>query len=166
MQPDAKDMLPESDSDDDLSVSSAPIVQEPTSLHEFVSKNATDEVFDAALKEGKASTNTLKMVLMGQGRAGKTSLWKALCDRTFDAKEETTHGVNARQIVTTRFLQEWKALESGCAVCQEEAGAAQWVAQELRNQLGLGPVVKKIRSREFEQFVYEPDGSLDRRWSF
>ena len=36
----------------------------------------------------------LKVVLLGPGRHGKTSLWKALVDQPFDPNEDSAHGTN------------------------------------------------------------------------
>jgi len=63
------------------------------------------------------------MILMGEGRAGKTSLWKALVDRKFNERESTTHGINAEQ-VTTRYVNGWHALRKDEAAGEFEKGLA------------------------------------------
>ncbi|WP_410968696.1 ADP-ribosylation factor-like protein, partial [Salmonella sp. SAL4443] len=41
--------------------------------------------------------NELKVILVGTGGAGKTSLVKRLMGESFDAKEKQTHGINIKK---------------------------------------------------------------------
>ena len=50
-----------------------------------------------AFEHGKRPLNELKVLLVGDGAAGKTSLMKAICGEAFDAKESQTHGINIRK---------------------------------------------------------------------
>jgi small GTP-binding protein len=50
-----------------------------------------------AFERGKRPLNELKVLLVGEGAAGKTSLMKAICEKTFNAKESQTHGINIRK---------------------------------------------------------------------
>ncbi|HNI45612.1 MAG TPA: COR domain-containing protein, partial [Chitinophagales bacterium] len=50
-----------------------------------------------AFERGKRPLNELKVLLVGEGAAGKTSLMKAICKEAFDAKESQTHGINIRK---------------------------------------------------------------------
>lgn len=45
--------------------------------------------------------NELKVILVGSGGAGKTSLVKRLTGETFDAKEKQTHGINIKKWTTS-----------------------------------------------------------------
>ncbi len=45
-----------------------------------------------------APLNEVKILLVGEGAAGKTSLVKALCQDTFDKKESQTHGIRIRRL--------------------------------------------------------------------
>lgn len=46
------------------------------------------------LEKGKQPLNEVKIILVGEGGAGKTSLVKQLLGQQFDKNEETTHGIN------------------------------------------------------------------------
>ncbi len=50
----------------------------------------------AALEKGKQPLNEVKIILVGDGAAGKTSLVKQLLGEAFDKHEDTTHGINIR----------------------------------------------------------------------
>lgn len=50
----------------------------------------------AALQEGDAPLNEMKILLVGEGAAGKTSLVRRLLGRGFDPNENATHGINIR----------------------------------------------------------------------
>lgn len=51
--------------------------------------------FQEAMRHGKVRPRTLKLMFVGQGRAGKTSTLKALTGQQFSAKEQSTHGLCA-----------------------------------------------------------------------
>jgi small GTP-binding protein len=51
-------------------------------------------------EKGKRPLNELKVLLVGEGAAGKTSLVKALCKLPFDKKESQTHGINIQPLLT------------------------------------------------------------------
>ncbi len=56
---------------------------------------AIREYFEA-LEEEQLPLNELKIILVGNGNAGKTSLVKRLLGKTFDPNESQTHGINIR----------------------------------------------------------------------
>ncbi|MCP4146941.1 MAG: hypothetical protein GY757_04240, partial [bacterium] len=58
-------------------------------------KKAVIEYFNALARKNKA-LNEVKVLLVGDGGAGKTSLVKRLFSKRFDAKEPQTHGINIR----------------------------------------------------------------------
>ena len=51
------------------------------------------EIYNKALEEGKAVVRRVPIMLIGQGRAGKTRLKKSLKGDRFDAEEESTRGI-------------------------------------------------------------------------
>eukprot|EP00928_Gymnodinium_smaydae_P031993 TRINITY_DN23299_c0_g1_i1.p1 TRINITY_DN23299_c0_g1~~TRINITY_DN23299_c0_g1_i1.p1 ORF type:complete len:1489 (+),score=280.72 TRINITY_DN23299_c0_g1_i1:111-4577(+) len=51
--------------------------------------------FQDALRHGKVRPRTLKLMFVGQGRAGKTSTLKALTGQGFDPTEASTHGLSS-----------------------------------------------------------------------
>jgi small GTP-binding protein len=60
-----------------------------------IGKEAMVEYFDAC-EEGKEELNELKVIFIGDGGAGKTSLIKQIFDDGFDKNESMTHGINIR----------------------------------------------------------------------
>jgi len=56
---------------------------------------ATRKYF-AELDKGQQPLNEVKVLLIGDGAAGKTSLVKQLLDQPFDEREDTTHGISIR----------------------------------------------------------------------
>ncbi len=50
----------------------------------------------AELKKGETPLNQVKILLVGDGAAGKTSLVKRLLGEAFDQHEDTTHGISIR----------------------------------------------------------------------
>lgn len=51
----------------------------------------------ASLEEGKQELGEVKLILMGEGASGKTSLTKLLCGQPFDQHEPMTHGIRIGQ---------------------------------------------------------------------
>ena len=62
----------------------------------------------ASLKEGKRVLNEVKVLLVGDGGAGKTSLVKRLLTDEFDPEESQTHGVN---------IDDWSVTSAGAKIC-------------------------------------------------
>jgi small GTP-binding protein len=58
---------------------------------------AVREYFERIEAEGKRELNELKVIFMGAGGAGKTSLIKRVLDNAFDPNENMTHGINIRK---------------------------------------------------------------------
>ncbi|MCI5158738.1 MAG: GTP-binding protein, partial [Candidatus Electrothrix sp. AUS1_2] len=58
----------------------------------------------ASLQQEERPLNQVKLLLIGEGAAGKTSLVKQLLNEDFDPDEDTTHGINIRN---------WKVEENG-----------------------------------------------------
>ncbi|MEZ5673207.1 MAG: COR domain-containing protein [Thiotrichaceae bacterium] len=58
-----------------------------------------------ALGASPQSVNELKVVLVGEGASGKTSLVKRLFQEDFDPHEKQTHGINIRDWIFTRDSQ-------------------------------------------------------------
>ncbi|WP_417914381.1 hypothetical protein [Candidatus Electronema sp. JM] len=50
----------------------------------------------ANLQAGESALNQVKVLLVGDGAAGKTSLVKQLLGQPFDKDEDTTHGISIR----------------------------------------------------------------------
>lgn len=65
--------------------------------------NAVNEYF-IELEKDKQPLNQVKLLLVGEGAAGKTSLVKQLFNEDFDSQEDTTHGISIRN---------WQVEENG-----------------------------------------------------
>lgn len=104
--------------------------------------------FKEALKHGKVRPRTLKLMFVGQGRAGKTSTLKALTGEAFDQNEMSTHGLRSDMpLVRTRDSkpdsldlqssilcgwQEVKQPEHAVHELELERSCAQYMAERLR----------------------------------
>ena len=51
------------------------------------------QTYNSALKDGKTNIKRIPVMIIGQGRAGKTSLKKSLTGETFSATERSTEGI-------------------------------------------------------------------------
>lgn len=97
-------------------------------------------------------------MLIGQGRAGKTSLKKSLKGERFDAKEESTTGIEmdpSHWRVTTEI---WKTGECGSLTCKDSAisfdhHAARLIASDLmdRNQVSKATTGESSQASETDQ---------------
>ena len=67
------------------------------------------DAYTKALKEGKTSVKRIPVMLIGQGRTGKTSLKKSLRGQIFNPQEESTVGIDKdpSHFKVTREI--WKA---------------------------------------------------------
>lgn len=79
-----------------LLVSANPIESPPL---EIISrgKRALDAYFDSLEAPDRSPLNELKIILVGDGAAGKTSLVKQLLGHKFNKNESTTHGIRIRR---------------------------------------------------------------------
>ena len=64
-------------------------------------KEAIKTYFDS-LKEETVILNEVKILLVGEGMAGKTSLLKQFQDHDFDQKESQTHGINVVSLLASK----------------------------------------------------------------
>ncbi|MCI5224507.1 MAG: GTP-binding protein, partial [Candidatus Electrothrix sp. AR4] len=60
-----------------------------------IAKQGIDAIreYFVALQKEEHPLNEVKIILIGEGAAGKTSLTKVLLDQPFDSRESTTHGI-------------------------------------------------------------------------
>ncbi|CAE8739352.1 unnamed protein product [Polarella glacialis] len=100
--------------------------------------------FREALRLGKVRPRTLKLMFVGQGRAGKTSTLKALTGQTFQPNEESTHGLHAtmplvRAVtldVRSALVSQWQVVarsEHEIHGAELERSCAQYVAERMRD---------------------------------
>ncbi len=85
-----------------LFLSGNPIKNIPKKIYDKSSENCCFNLYNyfKDLKKGSHINDTLKVVFVGNGRAGKTSLMRVLQGEEFDEAQKTTHAV---------YLKAWKA---------------------------------------------------------
>lgn len=84
-----------------LDIYDNPIKSIPSELFEMGGrKNALDSIrnYINSLKAGTKSLNEIKVVIVGDGGAGKTSLQKLLINEEFNPQESQTHGINIKHL--------------------------------------------------------------------
>jgi internalin A len=76
----------------DLELRCNPLASPPLEI----SRKGIDAIrqYFASLKPEDKPLNEVKILLVGDGAAGKTSLVKQLLGQAFDQNEDTTHGIN------------------------------------------------------------------------
>lgn len=80
----------------DLALDQNPIEGVPLEIALSRDINQIIAYFTALKKDGKRKFAEVKLILIGNSTAGKTSLSKVLRGKKFDAKEKTTHGIQIR----------------------------------------------------------------------
>ncbi|MEF1254572.1 COR domain-containing protein [Vibrio sp. M260112] len=78
-----------------INITGNPLISPPIEIVERGS-NAIKPYFESMVGETE-ELNEAKIVFLGNGEVGKTSLMKALSGECFDAEEETTHGINIKK---------------------------------------------------------------------
>lgn len=108
------------------------------------------QAFREALRLGKVRPRTLKLMFVGQGRAGKTSTLKALTGQGFNSQEESTHGLHAAMPlvqaagaqgstsldVQSALVSQWQVLhrsEHEIHGAELERTCAQYVVERIRD---------------------------------
>ena len=88
-----------------------------------------------ALKTGKVKVYRARIMLIGQGRAGKTSLKKSLLGLPFDPEEESTEGIKIDPLkfeIDIKQAKNWKRTDEKFGVSQFASDLAMMVARELQ----------------------------------
>ena len=91
--------------------------------------------YENALKTGKVKVYRARIMLIGQDRAGKTSLRKSFLGLPFDPEEESTDGIEvdpSKFEVDTDLVKNWKRTDEKLEVSQFAADLARMVARELQ----------------------------------
>ena len=105
-----------------------------------------------ALKTGKVKVYRARIMLIGQGRAGKTSLKKSLLDLPFHPEEgsaEENKSDPSKFEIVTEQVKNWKRTEKKLGVSQFASDLAMMVFRELQE--------KKDEERGDEKKVDEED---------
>ncbi|WP_406734309.1 COR domain-containing protein [Vibrio scophthalmi] len=83
---------PNRDRGNNLAIGNNPLISPPIEIVER-GESAVRPYFDSMIGEME-ELNEAKIIFLGNGEVGKTSLMKALSGQDFDAEEATTHGIN------------------------------------------------------------------------
>ena len=65
------------------------------------------DLFNKALREGKASVSLMQLAVIGDVGAGKTSLVRTLSGQEFSHERVETHGINTSMVETTELDESW-----------------------------------------------------------
>ena len=116
--------------------------------------------YENALKTGKVKVYRARIMLIGQDRAGKTSLKKSFLGLPFDPEEESTDGIEvdpSKFEVDIDQVKNWKRTDEKLGVSQFASDLAKMVAMELQEiddeaEEG-GNVAKNEEENEFEEML-------------
>jgi len=89
-----------------ITIGNNPLVEPPIEIATQGIK-AIRAYYDSLIKETRIPLSEVKVLLVGDGGSGKTSLMKRLLGEPFNPGEPQTHGIN---------IQDWEINESGTAV--------------------------------------------------
>ena len=93
--------------------------------------------YENALKTGKVKVYRARIMLIGQDRAGKTSLKKSLLGLPFNPEEDSTDGI---EVDPSKFeididqVKNWKRTDKKLSVSQFALDLAKMVAKEIQEQ--------------------------------
>ena len=114
--------------------------------------------YENALKTGKVKVYRTRIMLIGQDRAGKTSLKKSFLGLPFDPEEESTDGIEvdpSKFEVDTDLVKNWKRTDEKLEVSQFAADLARMVARQLQENADdeeeLGDEEINGEDKEFEK---------------
>ncbi|XP_033636439.1 uncharacterized protein LOC117297485 [Asterias rubens] len=99
-------------------------------LSVLVNDKGLRNAYLAAEAEGELPTNRARVLILGEPRAGKTSLLNRLLGREFDHLEQPTHGIETRMCHVTNVDKQWNESEGAKADDIRECAAAVTVLKE------------------------------------
>ena len=118
-----------------------------------------------ALKRGKVKVYRARIMLIGQSRAGKTSLKKSLLGLPFDPKEESAEGFKTDPTkfeIAIEQATNWKRTDEKFGVSQFASHLAIMVASELQeNKDEKRGDDKKVDEEDEVEEEGKPIGNLD-----
>ncbi|XP_038049629.1 uncharacterized protein LOC119723151 [Patiria miniata] len=87
----------------------APISDFKRSLHltALLKDGSLREAYAAAMTDGQLPINRARVLILGEPRAGKTSLLNRLIGREFDTREQPTEGIETRMCHVTKVDKQW-----------------------------------------------------------
>ena len=93
--------------------------------------------YENALKTGKVKVYRARIMLIGQDRAGKTSLKKSFLGLPFDPEEDSTDGIEvdpSKFEVDIDQVKNWKRTDKKLSVSQFAFDLAKMVAKEIQER--------------------------------
>ena len=93
--------------------------------------------YENALKTGKVKVYRARIMLIGQDRAGKTSLKKSFLGLPFNPEEDSTDGIEvdpSKFEVDIDQVKNWKRTDKKLSVSQFAFDLAKMVAKEIQEQ--------------------------------
>ena len=111
--------------------------------------------YENALKTGKVKVYRARIMLIGQDRAGKTSLKKSFLGLQFDPEEDSTDGIEvdpSKFEVDIDQVKNWKRTDKKLSVSQFALDLAKMVAKEIQ---------ERDKDEEVAQEVDEEDSDDD-----
>ena len=127
------------------------------------------KAYDKALKEGKACIKRIPVMFIGQERTGKTSLKKSLKGEHFNAKEESTVGIETDSLYFKVSTEIWKSgkvkeeVQFEPEVQFEHLAAAKVISEFLRERRAKPPVswrwLDSDSGSDSDTELQPPDGS-------
>ena len=111
--------------------------------------------YENALKTGKVKVYRARIMLIGQDRAGKTSLKKSFLGLPFDPDEDSTDGIEvdpSKFEVDVDQVKNWKRTDKKLSVSQFALDLAKMVAKEIQ---------ERDKDEEVAQEVDEEDSDDD-----
>ena len=123
--------------------------------------SAAELAYKSALLEGKVKVCRARLLIIGQDRAGKTSLKKSLIGLPFNPEEPSTEvlEINSSKVeVNVEQVVEWKAISDDNEVEQvrpQDLSIARLVVENMRQKKGNSE--GQISPEKEEQIEYEKD---------
>lgn len=111
--------------------------------------------YENALKTGKVKVYRARIMLIGQDRAGKTSLKKSFLGLPFNPEEDSTDGIEvdpSKFEVDIDQVKNWKLTDKKLSVSQFALDLAKMVAKEIQ---------ERDKDEEVAQEVDEEDSDDD-----
>ena len=111
--------------------------------------------YENALKTGKVKVYRARIMLIGQDRAGKTSLKKSFLGLPFNPEEDSTDGIEvdpSKFEVDIDQVKNWKLTDKKLSVSQFALDLAKMVAKEIQ---------ERDKDKEVAQEVDEEDSDDD-----
>ncbi|XP_031560399.1 uncharacterized protein LOC116296514 [Actinia tenebrosa] len=126
-----------------------------------------EKVYRQALKSGEVEVYRGRIMLVGQDRAGKTSLKKSLLGLSFDPKEQSTNGVvvdpSSFSVDVDDATVDWQISKNGDANKNYEDGVARVMVQLLNQSPKIQePDSSQSQSRPQQESNVDVDQSLDK----